>query len=75
MDVVTYALLNKKIEGMMPNYKGVVTNVADLPENASEGDMYVVTSVGNIHYYYDGSEWSAIDPDIATNNEIDGLYS
>ena len=75
MDVVTYALLNKKIAGMMPDYKGVVTNVADLPNNASEGDMYVVTSEGNIHYYYDGSEWSAIDPDIATNNEIDGLYS
>lgn len=75
MDIVTYALLNKKIAGMMPDYKGTVSALADLPADAEEGDMYVVTAVGNIHYYYDGTEWTAIDPDIATNSEIDGLYS
>ena len=75
MDIVTYALLNKKISGMMPSYKGTVTATTDLPSNAEEGDMYVVTSEGNVHYYYDGTSWSAIDPDIATNAEIDGLYS
>jgi hypothetical protein len=75
MDVVTYALLNKKIAGMMPNYKGTVTDVDDLPATADEGDMYVVTSVGNIHYSYQNGEWVAIDPPIATNSQIDGLYS
>ena len=75
MDIVTYAILNKKIAGMMPDYKGVVTSTTDLPEDASQGDMYVVTGEGNIHYYFDGSDWSAIDPNIATNTDIDGLYS
>lgn len=74
MDAVTYALLKKQIAAMMPDYKGTVTNVSDLPSNAQEGDMYIVTSEGNIHYYYDGSNWSAIDPPIATNAQIDGLY-
>lgn len=82
MDSVTYALLKKakaqmqqQISGMMPSYKGTVATVADLPSNATEGDMYVVASEGNIHYYYDGVTWSAIDPDIATIAEIDGLYT
>lgn len=75
MDVVVYALLNKKIAGMMPNYKGTVAAVTDLPASATAGDMYVVTGEGNVHYYYNGEEWEAIDPDIATNSDIDGLYS
>lgn len=75
MDIVTYALLKKQIAGMMPNYKGTVTAVADLPNDADEGDMYVVTAEGNTHYSYNGSEWLAIDPPIATNAQIDGLYS
>lgn len=75
MDMVTYALLKKQIAGIIPSYKGTVTNVADLPNNASSGDLYVVTSEGNAHYFYDGSQWLEIDPDVATNAQIDGLYS
>lgn len=75
MDKVTYALLKKQIAGMMPNYKGTVTNVSDLPASGTAGDMYVVTGEGNTHYSWNGSAWVAIDPPIATNAQIDGLYS
>ena len=75
MDVVTYALLKKEISGMMPLYKGTVPAVADLPSEPEEGDMYDVTSEGNAHYFYNGTEWEVIDPDIATNAQIDGLFS
>ena len=75
MDIVTYALLKKQISGMMPNYKGTVTATTDLPANADEGDMYVVAGEGNIHYSYISDEWVAIDPPLATNADIDGLYS
>ena len=75
MDIVTYALLNKKIAGMMPSYKGTVANVSDLPSAAQDGDMYVVTGEGNTHYSYDNGEWVAIDPPIATNAQIDGLFN
>lgn len=75
MDVVTYALLKKQIDGMMPNYKGTVETVSDLPADPEEGDMYIVTGEGNAHYAYDGTTWVAVDPPIATNAQIDGLYS
>lgn len=75
MDVVTYALLKKEISGIMPSYKGTVTAAADLPSDVAEGDMYVVTSEGNAHYFYNGTGWEVIDPDIATNAQIDGLFS
>lgn len=75
MDIVTYALLKKQISGMMPNYKGTVTNVSDLPSTAGDGDMYVVTAEGNTHYSFINGQWQAIDPPIATTAQIDGLYS
>lgn len=75
MDVVTYALLKKQIDGMMPNYKGTVATVSALPADPEEGDMYIVTGEGNAHYAYDGTTWVAVDPPIATNAQIDGLYS
>lgn len=75
MDVVTYALLKKQINGMMPNYKGTVASISALPVDPEDGDMYIVTGEGNAHYAYDGTTWVAVDPDIATNAEIDGLYS
>lgn len=75
MDEVTYAMLNKRIKGMMPNYKGTVATVSDLPADPEEGDMYIVTGEGNAHYAYDGTTWVAVDPPIATNAQIDGLYS
>lgn len=75
MDEVTYAMLNKRIKGMMPNYKGTVASVSDLPADPEEGDMYIVTGEGNAHYAYNGTTWVAVDPPIATNAQIDGLYS
>lgn len=75
MDEVTYAMLNKRIKGMMPNYKGTVATVSALPADPEEGDMYIVTGEGNAHYAYDGTTWVAVDPPIATNAQIDGLYS
>ena len=75
MDEVTYAMLNKRIKGMMPNYKGTVATVSDLPADPEEGDMYIVTGEGNAHYAYNGTTWVAVDPQIATNAQIDGLYS
>lgn len=75
MDEVTYAMLNKRIKGMMPNYKGTVATVSDLPADPEEGDMYIVTGEGNAHYAYNGTTWVAVDPPIATNAQIDGLYS
>ena len=75
MDEVTYAMLNKRIKGMMPNYKGTVATESDLPADPEEGDMYIVTGEGNAHYAYDGTTWVAVDPPIATNAQIDGLYS
>lgn len=74
-DVVSYALFRKQIAGVMPGYKGTVAAVSDLPSSATEGDLYVVTGEGNAHYFWNGTEWLCIDPDIATNAEIDGLYS
>lgn len=75
MDEVTYAMLNRRIKGMMPNYKGTVATVSDLPADPEEGDMYIVTGEGNAHYAYNGTTWVAVDPPIATNAQIDGLYS
>lgn len=75
MDMPTYILLKKQIAALMPSYKGTVATVADLPANAERGDMYVVTSEGNAHYFYNGTEYEVIDPDIATNAQIDGLFS
>ena len=62
MDVITYALLKKKIAGIAPgySYKGSVATAADLPEEAETGDLYTVTGEGNLQYVWDGEDWIAI---------------
>ena len=66
MDIVTYALLNKKltdtsefVEGLASGftYKGSVATTAGLPSSAKAGDMYTVTSEDNAMYVWDGDEW------------------
>lgn len=72
--LIAYALLNKRISSLVPSYKGTVASVSELPASAGKGDLYIVTGEGNANYVYDGSSWKCINPDIATNAEIDGLY-
>ena len=72
--LMAYALMNKRIGSLIPGYKGTVTSTSDLPASADEGDLYIVTGEGNANYFYDGSEWLCINPDIATTTEINGLY-
>ena len=76
MDIVTYALLNKKIGQITPGYdfKGTVASTDDLPESPTTGDLYLVTAEGNAQFVYDGSDWQQIYSQIASNNDIDGLY-
>ena len=76
MDVVTYALLKKKIDNLTPGYtfKGSVASTSVLPEAGTTGDLYLVESEGNAQFVYDGSDWVQIYSQIASNNDIDGLY-
>lgn len=77
MDIVTYALLKKQISGITPGYdfKGSVSAVADLPASATSGDLYLVESEGNAQFVYNGTEWVQVYSQIASNAQIDGLYS
>lgn len=78
MDIVTYALLNKKISGITPgySYKGSVASTSDLPASGqTTGDLYTVTAEGNAQFVWNGSEWIQIYSQIASNAQIDGLYS
>ena len=77
MDIATYALLKKQIDQVTPGYdfKGSVASTDDLPSSATTGDLYIVESEGNAQFVYDGSEWIQIYSQIASNAQIDGLYS
>ena len=77
MDIATYALLKKQIDQVTPGYdfKGSVASTDDLPSLATTGDLYIVKSEGNAQFVYDGSEWIQIYSQIASNAQIDGLYS
>lgn len=77
MDIVTYALLKKKISGITPgySYKGSVATTADLPSGATTGDLYTVDAEGNAQFVYNGTQWVQIYSQIASNAQIDGLYS
>lgn len=77
MDIVTYALLKKQIGGITPgyDYKGQAATINDLPSGATTGDLYTVTSEGNAQFVYNGTEWVQIYSQIASNAQIDGLYS
>ena len=71
MDVVTYALLKKKIDNvtLAYTYKGSVNTVEDLPVNADTGDLY---TIDGIQYVYDGTAWINVNPAI-TQEQIDAL--
>ena len=74
MDIITYALLSKKIANstLAYTYKGSVANVSDLPDDASKGDLYTVDGV---QYVYDGSDWVEVDlGNPITNEQIDALF-
>ena len=76
MDVITYALLKKKIGGLESgfNYKGSVATAADLPSSASKGDLYTVTNENNAQYVYDGTAWQQISNERITEGQIDDLF-
>lgn len=75
MDVVTYALLKKRIDNssLAYTYKGSVPTVADLPGDADKGDLY---TVDGFEYVFDGTAWVQIDNYVPiTNAQIDALFS
>ena len=71
MDVVTYALLNKKLQNvtLAYSYKGSVATVADLPDDAETGDLY---TVGTAQYVWDGTAWTEVGGTIS-NAQIDAI--
>ena len=73
MDIVTYALLNKKVSSILPgySYKGGVASVSDLPESGTTGDLY---TVGSDQYVWNGSEWVVVGGTI-TDEQIRALFS
>lgn len=75
--MVTYALLKKQIDGITPgySYKGSVATSSALPDSGTLGDMYTVADEGNAQYVWNGSEWAKLYSQVATNAQIDGLYS
>ena len=73
MDVVTYALLNKKVSSILPGYtyKGGVASADDLPDDAETGDLY---TVGSTQYVWNGSAWVAVGQPI-TEAHIRSLFT
>ena len=69
MDVITYALLKKKVDNvtLAYTYQGSVDSVSDLPSGANLGDLY---TVGGTQYVFDGSDWIALS---ITDAQIDAL--
>ena len=70
MDLVTYALLKNKVSSITDqldgltngfDYKGSVTDVEDLPNNANIGDVYTVANENNDKYTWNGEDWVQID--------------
>ena len=78
MDIVTYALLNKKMAAVASGItiKGSVSSVSDLPSGASVGDEYFVDGVP---YVWDGDNWIQLKSggasvEAITAAEIDELW-
>lgn len=73
MDVVTYALLKKQINSILPGYtyKGGVALISDLPLSGTTGDLY---TVGNLQYVWNGTEWIEIGVQSITEAQIDALF-
>lgn len=66
MDLVTYALLKRKVSSISSqldglttgfDYKGSVSDDTDLPSGASIGDVYTVDNESNQEYAWNGEEW------------------
>lgn len=75
MDIVTYALLKKQIDGIAPGYtyKGSVGAVGDLPESGTPGDLYTIDGE---QYVWDGSEWvNLVLGDTISNAQINALFT
>ena len=74
MDIVTYALCKGMFGNIEPGYtyKGSVDTVADLPDDATNGDLYTVDGV---QYVWDGTQWVNIEAGVAiTEAQIDALF-
>ena len=41
-------------------YKGAVQTVDDLPEDAAQGDVYIVKALNGENYAWDGTQWASI---------------
>lgn len=77
-NVVVYALLKNAVNKITPgySYKGSVSTTSDLPSSGqTTGDLYTVTAEGNAQFVWDGEAWIQIYSQIASNSQIDGLYS
>ena len=74
MDVLTYALLNKKLDNvtLAYTYRGSVASIEALPADAAVGDLY---TIGGQQYVFDGSEWVQLDNVVPiTNAQIDTMF-
>ena len=75
MDVVTYAVCKKIAANIEPgySYKGSVSAVTDLPDDAEKGDLYTVSGV---QYVWDGTDWVNVEAGVAiTEGQIDSLFT
>ena len=72
MDIITYALLKKRVDNvtLAYSYKGSVATTSDLPDDATLGDLY---TVGTAQYVWDGTNWVQVGGSI-TNEQIDALF-
>ena len=81
MDIVTYALLKGQVKELSDkvdnvtlaySYKGSVSSVSDLPDDADTGDLY---TIDGIQYVWDGEDWIVVQSSVAiTNSQIDSLF-
>ena len=74
MDIPTYVLLKKQLNSILPgySYKGGVSSVDDLPDDATTGDLY---TVGRIQYVWNGTEWTDVGMDTINTAQIDALFA
>lgn len=73
MDMITYALLNKKVSSILPGYayKGGVASTSDLPESGNTtGDLY---TVGTDQYVWNGTTWVQVNGQL--QEDVDALKS
>ena len=73
MDVVTYALLNKKIGSILPGYtyKGGAASTSDFLNDTATGEIY---TVGGDQYVWNGTAWVTVIAAIS-DATINALFS